>query len=426
MNQRPHCVYWIATMVATALLSGCGACWISPLPGAKSRPAHCYPERRQESQAEFAKIAQQPPFVCKAPPAPPPIPVETKALYDYALYHDLHILNKNYQEHDYWFSENAKKSLQEISPYLRYYHIAAANGNWKASERLLALYAIKDLRRHIHREDDSYNNPKHARFLADYRRQKPLLTAYLLDASLNPNVVRSYADKGLPEAMRQLVTMGGSHVYLSQEQINTRVKWKDAIVACYIRHGEDRSVQHVGSRSGYPPQELLRLNQRIAQTGSSDALAFLAEQFNENGNEFLFYDEKGVKQDVKQPLRLKPDRERFRRYQKLERFFYQYPFFAESVSQVDLRISNDSGKYASYKVMIDDLNDIVPLPPAKLPAWDGKFAFQRWYEGPPPPKPSEQLMHKLADKAGLDVHTGMDKNLKTTKTDGKRQVPEKN
>ena len=64
--------------------------------------------------------------------------------------------------------------------------------------------------------------------------------------------------------------------------------------------------------------------------------------------------------------------------------------------------------------------------PAELPAWDGKFAFQRWYEGPPPPKPSEQHMHKLADKAGLDVHTGMDKKLKITKTNGKRQVPEKN
>ena len=154
------------------------------------------------------------------------------------------------------------------------------------------------------------------------------------------------------------------------------------------------------------------MNQRIAQTGSSDALGFLAEQFNEKGNEFLFYDQKGIKQNVKLPLRLKPDMERFKRYLKMERFFYQYPFFAESISQIDLRITNDSGKYASYKVVIDDLNDIVPLPPAELPAWDGKFAFQRWYEGSPPPKPSERLMRHLANKAGLDVHTGMDKSPK--------------
>ena len=30
---------------------------------------------------------------------------------------------------------------------------------------------------------------------------------------------------------------------------------------------------------------------------------------------------------------------------------------------------------------VPDLDEIVPLPPAKLPKWDGKIAFQRWYEG---------------------------------------------
>ena len=56
---------------------------------------------------------------------------------------------------------------------------------------------------------------------------------------------------------------------------------------------------------------------------------------------------------------------------------------------------------------VPDLDEIVPLPPAPLPAWDGKIAFQRWYEGPPPAKPSDELMQKLADKAGLDVKTGL-------------------
>lgn len=57
---------------------------------------------------------------------------------------------------------------------------------------------------------------------------------------------------------------------------------------------------------------------------------------------------------------------------------------------------------------VHDLDDIVPLPPAKLPKWDGKIAFQRWYEGEAPPKPSEALMHKLANQAGLRVDTGLD------------------
>ena len=56
---------------------------------------------------------------------------------------------------------------------------------------------------------------------------------------------------------------------------------------------------------------------------------------------------------------------------------------------------------------VPDLDDIVPLPPAKLPAWGGKIAFQRWFEGPSPEKPSDELMKKLAEKAGLDWQTGL-------------------
>ena len=40
---------------------------------------------------------------------------------------------------------------------------------------------------------------------------------------------------------------------------------------------------------------------------------------------------------------------------------------------------------------VPDLDDIVPLPPAPLPEWDGKIAFQRWFEGEAPPKPDEAL-----------------------------------
>lgn len=30
---------------------------------------------------------------------------------------------------------------------------------------------------------------------------------------------------------------------------------------------------------------------------------------------------------------------------------------------------------------VHDLDDIVPLSPAKLPKWDGKIVFQYWFEG---------------------------------------------
>ncbi|MDU4253183.1 sel1 repeat family protein [Pseudomonas sp.] len=61
--------------------------------------------------------------------------------------------------------------------------------------------------------------------------------------------------------------------------------------------------------------------------------------------------------------------------------------------------------YASPKV--PEINDIVPLPPAKLPPWDGKL---QWVEerkaNVPPPKPSEALIQQLAKAKQLNPATG--------------------
>ncbi|MFJ3262173.1 sel1 repeat family protein [Pseudomonas sp. NPDC086581] len=61
--------------------------------------------------------------------------------------------------------------------------------------------------------------------------------------------------------------------------------------------------------------------------------------------------------------------------------------------------------YASPKV--PEINDIIPLPPAKLPSWDGKL---KWLEerkaNIPPQKPSEALIEQLAKAKGLDPATG--------------------
>ena len=86
-------------------------------------------------------------------------------------------------------------------------------------------------------------------------------------------------------------------------------------------------------------------------------------------------------------LNLSPDEERSKRYDIIRKYLSR----------------ND---YLQPKV--PDLDEIVPLPPAKLPKWDGKIAFQRWYEGETPPKPSEALMQKLANQAGLRVDNGLD------------------
>lgn len=82
----------------------------------------------------------------------------------------------------------------------------------------------------------------------------------------------------------------------------------------------------------------------------------------------------------------KEDLERAERYEKIWRVLANY-------------------SYADPKV--PEINEILPLPPAKLPAWDGKL---QWLEARlanvPPKKPSEALIHQLAKARVLDPATG--------------------
>ncbi|WP_330114168.1 DUF6396 domain-containing protein [Pseudomonas sp. JS3066] len=65
------------------------------------------------------------------------------------------------------------------------------------------------------------------------------------------------------------------------------------------------------------------------------------------------------------------------------------------------------GNYSYAQPSVPEINDIVPLPPAKLPPWDGTL---KWLEAReaniPPPKPSEALTQQLAKARQLDPATG--------------------
>ncbi|WP_330214086.1 DUF6396 domain-containing protein, partial [Pseudomonas sp. Z18(2022)] len=63
--------------------------------------------------------------------------------------------------------------------------------------------------------------------------------------------------------------------------------------------------------------------------------------------------------------------------------------------------------YSYAAPSVPEINEILPLPPAKLPAWDGKL---QWLEARlaniPPEKPSEALINQLAKAMVLDPATG--------------------
>ncbi|WP_312079912.1 DUF6396 domain-containing protein [Leclercia sp.] len=65
------------------------------------------------------------------------------------------------------------------------------------------------------------------------------------------------------------------------------------------------------------------------------------------------------------------------------------------------------GNYSYAHPTIPEINEIVPLPPAELPAWDGRL---KWLEAReaniPPAKPGEALIVQLAKAARLNPATG--------------------
>ncbi|MDW5419203.1 DUF6396 domain-containing protein [Iodobacter sp. CM08] len=66
------------------------------------------------------------------------------------------------------------------------------------------------------------------------------------------------------------------------------------------------------------------------------------------------------------------------------------------------------GRYSYLKPTVEEIDDIVPLPPAKLPPWDGSLKWLKMHEANiAPAKPSDELIAKLAKAKGLDPASGM-------------------
>ncbi|WP_137808299.1 sel1 repeat family protein [Pseudomonas sp. G(2018)] len=122
-------------------------------------------------------------------------------------------------------------------------------------------------------------------------------------------------------------------------------------------------------------QEALEAFQLGAAAGDSSSASFLSEGFRgPKPDDRLYY------------LGQQEDLERADRYEKIWKYLSGY-------------------SYANPKV--PEINEIVPLPPAKLPAWDGKL---QWLEdrqaNVPPEKPGEALIRQLAKAKLLEPDTG--------------------
>ncbi|KQN50214.1 hypothetical protein ASE98_23570 [Pseudomonas sp. Leaf48] len=189
------------------------------------------------------------------------------------------------------------------------------------------------------------------------------------DSQMSLRYYRKAADEGSAQA---------------QYYVGDKLAWSDAApdIARQMRrcaaeqgHGEAATELGVNLQGKKQYQEALEAFQLGVAAGDDTSAGFIEAGFRgpEPTNRLHYL---GQKEDL----------ERAERYAKIWKVLSGY-------------------SYANPKV--PEINEIAPLPPAKLPAWDGKL---QWLEerlaNVPPEKPSETLIRQLAKAKLLDPSSG--------------------
>ena len=340
------------------------------------KPAYCSigekwqeKQRKKETMKTIEEIKKNLEFTCVHEKRPP-LSEETQQLYNYALHRDLNHM---------WPGQRGDGFWDELLPY---YRIAAANGDYKANIRLQFL--LSDGWTKVPDIEAEAETQKLYKML---HKQLPATAYYLLKGYIEDGYgvsappdselafLRKAADMGNREAQ---YTLGQMISNLDDEETREfRLKLMMKLYRCASEQGQGNASYWLGMflPDYHKYDEAVRAYHQGVKNGNYLSAFILSNAFKagkeKGNNDFL---------DVE------TDEERARRYGIIDSYLSTYDFMSPTVP---------------------DLDDIVPLPPAPLPEWDGKIAFQRWVEGEEPQKPSDELMKKLADKVGLDMKTGL-------------------
>ena len=311
-------------------------------------------------------------FVCKHEEKPE-LSQETQQLYNYALYHDLHNM---------W---TGKKGDAVWNGLARYYRIAAMNGDYKANIRLQ--YLLKSGRISSDMPQTEVHNLNE-----ELAKQLPATAYYNLYGYLDEDYGVRTEEGGKYAYLRKAADLGSREAQYTvaeilsdiedesetEEAFKYRMDIARQLWSCSSEQGMTDASKTLAFNLKYHKKysDALKIFHQGVKNGSAVSASVLRDGFS-----------KKTTKDSLDFLDLTPDEERSRRYDIIWNYL----------------TDND---YLQPKV--PDLDEIVPLPPAKLPKWDGKIAFQRWYEGEAPPKPDEALVRRLAWQAGLNGDTGLD------------------
>lgn len=279
-------------------------------------------------------------------------------------------------------------TLDRFTEIARYYRLAAAYGDYRANLALMdLLYQAKD---------DGYENVS-----TPSRKQRADESARLLHQLVAENIPAGFDRQGgfasqewnLPAALsyyRKAADLGNPHAqFEAAEMLNpstiigttgkaTRedAEVADSLYRCAAEQGYGDAISTIGRalvQDGKRDEAIRVFHRGIAKgdVGSASALEDLfAEQQKSN---------KGTSADA----------ERVSRYEAIRVFLIDH---------------RNAG------VALPDVEKIVPLPPAPLPAWNGTFQWaldNTTANANPPDKPSEQLMQQLSRDKHLDPHTGL-------------------
>ena len=338
-------------------------------------PARCYAkEQEQQRKTQMAQLEQLAAleFTCKKEELPP-LSEETQQLYNYALYHDLHNMWTGDKEDEVW------------NGLARYYRIAAANGDYKANVRLQYLLNTGRISTDMP-QTEVYNLNE------ELAKQLPATAYYNLYGYLDEDYGVRTEEGGKYAYLRKAADLGSREAQYTVAEILEDIEdQNESEEAFKYRMSIAKDLYSCASEQGLGEASNELALGLLFHKKYSEALIVL-HQGVINGNDSSAHRlDKGFSGQYKDGdmyfLNVPEDKERSKRYNIIWNYL----------------TDND---YLQPKV--PDLDEIVPLPPAKLPKWDGKIAFQRWYEGEAPPKPSEALMQKLANQAGLRVDNGLD------------------
>jgi TPR repeat protein len=296
----------------------------------------------------------------------PPLDPQADALFKYGRY-----LQK----------QDGPKDFDEIA---RYYRIAAAHGHYKANHNAQLLVS-----------QGFAKSPDPAKETVDLAAQ--LIRAgvpggyydmghYLelgygvkQDSELSLRYFRKGADLGSPEAQ--------AYVGDLLAPLDKAPEIARQMRQCATDQGYGAAASTLGidlqTDKRYP--EVVKAFQKGVEAGDSMSASLLGKGFKAPPpSDQLYY------------LDLPNDPERSRRYRAILEF-----------------LRANEGRNPK----VPDLDQIVPLPPAKLPAWDGTFQWQKEQDAAvPPQKPSDELIERLSRAKHLDPATGLPLPASASKT----------